>query len=57
MGYVERDWLLYLGLMLLYNSNVIVLRIVSLIISRIWYVGDNDLGFSGDFEKSNNYKF
>lgn len=56
LGHAERDWPLYLGLMLLYNSNATVLRIVSPTISRIWHVGDNDLGSSSDPEKSNNYK-
>ena len=56
LGHAERDWPLYLGLMLLYNSNATVLRIVSPTISRIWHVGDNDLGSSDDPEKNNNYK-
>lgn len=57
LGYVEKDWFFYLGLMFLYNRNLIIFRIVLLIISRIWYVGDNDFGFSVDFGVSSKYKF
>lgn len=56
MGHAEKDWPLYLGLMLLYNRNATVFKIVSPTISRIWHVGDNDLGSTGDPEKNSEYK-
>ena len=56
LGYAERDWPLYLGLMLLYNRNTTVFRIASPTISRIWHVGDNDLGSSSDLNGNSSYK-
>lgn len=56
LGHAEKDWPLYLGLMLLYNRNATVFRIVSPTISRIWHVGDNDLGSTGDPQTSTGYK-
>ncbi|PFX30741.1 uncharacterized protein LOC111323246 [Stylophora pistillata] len=56
LGHAEGDWPLYLGLMLLYNRNSTIFRIVSPTISRIWHVGDNDLGSSADPGASSKYK-
>ena len=56
LGHAEKDWPLYLGLMLLYNRNATVFRIASPTISRIWHVGDNDLGSTGDPQTSTGYK-
>lgn len=56
LGHAEKDWPLYLGLMLLYNRNSTIFRIVSPTISRIWHVGDNDLGSSADPGASSKYK-
>lgn len=56
LGHAEKDWPLYLGLMLLYNRNTTVFRIASPTISRIWHVGDNDLGSTGDPQTSVVYK-
>lgn len=56
LGHAEKDWPLYLGLMLLYNRNSTIFRIVSPTISRIWHVGGNDLGSSADPGASSKYK-
>lgn len=56
LGHAEKDWPLYLGLMLLYNRNTTVFRIASPTISRIWHVGDSDSGSTDDPQTSVSYK-